>query len=381
MGLGVWFVGEVARFLQKAEREACVEETLTRNLCELVGISSESGEEQEVLEFLRNKIQRELNGQCQLDSYGNLICKIPAKDSAAVEPLMLAAHADTVKPGKGVKPVVRGGVIYSSGDTVLGADCKAGIAEILEAVSTSRRHPPLEIVVTRQEEIGLVGARNLDYSLLKSKRGVLMDMDALDAVVIGTPSYMDIDVEITGKAAHAGMEPEKGVSAIKAASLAIATLKDGRIDPETSANFGIIQGGLVRNGVPDKCVVTAEVRSLNHDRCIALSNTYKEVFEVMARSIGAKADVTLALAYRAARIPEDAPMAQCAKNALKSVGIDPKVMVIAGGLESSLYNEKGIETVPIGTGVKNEHSTSESVSIEDMKTAALILQRILEQFA
>jgi tripeptide aminopeptidase len=192
---------------------------------------------------------------------------------------------------------------------------------------------------------------------------------------------MNIDIEITGKGAHAGMEPEKGVSAIKAAALAIATLKDGRIDPETSANFGIIQGGLVRNAVPDKCTVKVEVRSLDHKKCIALSNTYREVFEVMARSIGAKADVTLDLAYKATRIPEDAPMVQSAKRALKNAGIDAKVMVIAGGLESSLYSEKGIETVPIGTGVKNEHSTSESVSVEDMKTAAHIVQDILEQFA
>lgn len=358
-----------------------MEETLTRNLCELVSISSESGEEKEVIEFLRNKIQRELNGQCQLDSYGNLICKIPAKDSLASEPFMLAAHADTVKPGNGVKPIVKDGVIYSSGDTVLGADCKAGIVEILEAVSTSRKHPPLEIVITRQEEIGLVGAKNLDYSLLKAKHGVLVDMDALDAIVIGTPSYMNIDIEITGKGAHAGMEPEKGVSAIKAAALAIATLKDGRIDPETSANFGIIQGGLIRNAVPDKCTIKAEVRSLDHNKCIALSNTYKEVFEVMARSIGAKADVSLNLAYKATRIPEDAPMVQGAKEALKSAGIDPKVVVIAGGLESAIYNEKGIETIPVGTGVKNEHSTSENVSVEDMKTVVQILQHFLEQFA
>lgn len=358
-----------------------MEERLTKTLCELVSISSESGEEKEFIEFLRNKLQQEFNGQCQLDSYGNLICKIPAKDSSVSEPLMLAAHADTVKPGKGVKPIVKDGVVYSSGDTVLGADCKAGIAEMLEAVSTSRRHPPLEIVITREEEIGFVGAKNLDYSLLKAKRGVLVDMDALDAIVIGGPSFMNIDIEITGKAAHAGMEPEKGVSAIKAASLAIATLKDGRIDPETTANFGIIQGGLIRNGVPDKCAVKAEVRSLNNDKCLALSNTYKEVFEVMARSIGAKADVSLNLAFKATRVPEDAPMVLVAKEALKSAGIDPKVMVIFGGLESAVYNEKGIETIPIGNGVKSEHSTSENVSVEDMKKVVQILQHILEQFA
>ena len=361
--------------------ETNMSERMVKNLCEMVSISSESGEEKEFIEFLKTKFQQEFNGRCQVDSYGNLICKIPPKNSPVSEPLMLAAHADTVKPGKGVKPVVRNGVIYSSGDTVLGADCKGGIAEILEAVLSVPQHPPLEIVITREEEIGFAGAKNLDYSLISAKRGVLVDMDAIDVIVIGGPSHMDIDIEITGKGAHSGMEPEKGISAIKAASLAIATLKDGRIDPETTANFGIIQGGLIRNGVPEKCTIKAEVRSLNHEKCIALSNTYKEVFEVIAHSIGAKAEVNLNLAYKATRISEDAPMVQVAKKALKSVGIEPKIIAITGGLESAIYNEKGIETIPIGNGVKSEHTTSENVSVEDMKKVVQVLQHILDQFA
>ena len=361
--------------------ETNMSERMVKNLCEMVSISSESGEEKEFIEFLKTKFQQEFNGRCQVDSYGNLICKIPPKNSPVSEPLMLAAHADTVKPGKGVKPVVRNGVIYSSGDTVLGADCKGGIAEILEAVLSVPQHPPLEIVITREEEIGFAGAKNLDYSLISAKRGVLVDMDAIDVIVIGGPSHMDIDIEITGKGAHSGMEPEKGISAIKAASLAIATLKDGRIDPETTANFGIIQGGLIRNGVPEKCTIKAEVRSLNHEKCITLSNTYKEVFEVIAHSIGAKAEVNLNLAYKATRISEDAPMVQVAKKALKSVGIEPKIIAITGGLESAIYNEKGIETIPIGNGVKSEHTTSENVSVEDMKKVVQVLQHILSQFA
>jgi len=362
-------------------KETNMSERIVKNLCEMVSISSESGEEKEFIEFLKTKIQQEFNGRCQVDNYGNLICKIPPKNSPVSEPLMLAAHADTVKPGKGVKPVVRNGVIYSSGDTVLGADCKGGIAEILEAVLNVPQHPPLEIVITREEEIGFTGAKNLDYSLISAKRGVLVDMDAIDAIVIGGPSHMLIDVEITGKGAHSGMEPEKGISAIKAASLAIATLKDGRIDPETTANFGIIQGGLIQNSVPEKCTIKAEVRSLNHEKCIALSNIYKEVFEVIAHSIGAKAEVNLNLTCKATRISEDAPMVQVAKKALKSVGIEPKIIVITGGLESAIYNEKGIEMIPIGNGVKSEHTTSENISVEDMNKVVQVLQHILSQFA
>jgi len=355
-------------------------ERMVKNLCEMVSISSESGEEKEFIEFLKAKLEQEFKGECKIDNYGNLICKIPPKGTSVTEPLMLAAHADTVKPGKGVKPVVKNGVIHSSRDTILGADCKGGIAEILEAITSASKYPPLEVVITREEEIGFIGAKNLDYSLISAKHGVLVDMDALDAIVIGGPSHMLIDIEITGKGAHSGMEPEKGISAIKAASLAITTLKDGRIDPETTANFGIIQGGLIRNGVPDKCTIKAEVRSLNHEKCVALSNTYKEVFEVTSRSIGAKAEVDLNLAYKAMKISEDAPMVQVAKKALESVDIEPKVMVITGGLESAIYNEKGIETIPIGNGVKDEHSISENISVEDMDKVVRILQHIFNQF-
>lgn len=354
---------------------------MVKNFCEMVSISSESSEEKEFIEFLKTKLQQEFNGRCQVDSYGNLICKIPPKNSSASESLMLAAHADTVKPGKGIKPVVRNGVIYSSGDTVLGADCKGGIAEISEAVLSALKHPPLEIVITREEEIGLIGAKKLDYSLISAKRGVLVDVDALGSIVIGGPSHMLIDIEITGKGVHSGMEPEKGISAIKAASLAIATLKDGRIDPETTTNFGTIQGGLIRNGVPEKCTIKAEVRSLNHEKCISLSNTYKEVFEVIADSIGAKAEVNLNLAYKATRISEDAPMVQVTKKALKSVGIEPKLIMITGGLESVIYNEKGIETIPLGDGRKSCHTTSENISVEDMKKVVQILHHIFNQLA
>ncbi|MCR4429271.1 MAG: M20/M25/M40 family metallo-hydrolase [Caldiserica bacterium] len=358
-----------------------MEERLIKDLCDLVSVSSESGEEKDFIEFLKRKVSEELGGVCSLDNYGNLICKIPGKNSTSSEPLMLAAHADTVKPGKNVRPVVKDGVVYSSGDTVLGADCKAGIAEILEAVRTAPQHPPLEIVITREEEVGFVGAKNLDYSMISAKRGVLVDMDALDTIVVGGPSHMLIDIEITGKAAHAGMEPEKGISAIRAASLGISVFKDGRIDHETTANFGIIQGGVIRNGVPEKCSIKAEVRSLNHEKCVALSNTLKEVFEVVARSVGAKAKVELNLAYKATRIPESAPMVQVAREAIQSVGVEPKIMVITGGLESAVYNEKGIETIPIGNGVKAEHSTSENVAVEDMKKVVQVLQHIMKRFS
>lgn len=354
-------------------------ERMAKDLFDMVKIASESGEEGEFIDFLKMKLYQELDGDCHLDSYGNLICKISPKNSLSLEPLMLAAHADTVKPGKGIRAYLKDGVVYSSGETILGADCKAGIVEIIEAIKTASQYPPLEIVITREEEVGFIGAKNLDYSLICAKRGILVDMDELDTIVIGGPSHMLIDIEIIGKGAHSGAEPEKGISAIKAASLMIATLKDGRIDHETTANFGIIQGGLIRNSVPEKCNIKAELRSLSHEKCVTLSNNYKEVCEVLARSIGAYAIVTLNLAYKATKISENSFMVQVAKKALRSIGIKPQVIVMTSGLESTIYNEKGIETIPIGNGVKKCHSIDENISIEDMEKTVKVLHHIFSQ--
>ncbi|MGB2783689.1 MAG: hypothetical protein WBC45_07090 [Atribacterota bacterium] len=177
-------------------------ERMVNNLCEMVSLSSESGEEKEFIEFIKTKFQQEFNGRCQVDSYGHLIYKIPSKNSLASEPLILAAHADTVRPGKGVKPVVRNGVIYSSGNTVLGADCKGGdrgdSGGGFECTSASTfgdcYHP--------RGGNWLCRVKILYYSLISAKHGVLVDMDALDAIVIGGPSKMLIDIEITDKDVH-----------------------------------------------------------------------------------------------------------------------------------------------------------------------------------
>ena len=206
-------------------------------------------------------------------------------------------------------------------------------------------------------------------------------MDALDAVVIGGPSHMLIDVAITGKAAHAGMEPEKGISAIKAASYAISILKEGWIDEETTVNVGIIEGGNVRNSIPEKSLIKAECRSLAHKKCIAQSELIKEVFEVAAKSVGTCAEVKMEMAYEAANIPEDAKVVTIAKRAVKSVGFESQVRIITGGTDASIYNKKGIQTVIIGTGVKAEHTVGENIAVADMEKAVGIIQHIFKELS
>ena len=353
-------------------------ERLANTFMEMVRIDSESGAEKEFIAYLKDLFTREFHATCTTDEFGNLIATIPAKNSTRTEPVFFSCHADTVKPGKGIEPVLENGVIRSKGDTVLGADDKAGIAELVEALRTADRYPALEIVVSREEEIGLVGAKHFDTTRLKSKMGFLIDMDALDAVVIGGPSHMMIDIEITGKAAHAGMEPEKGISAIRAASSAITSLKEGWIDEETTVNVGIIEGGEIRNGVPEKARIKAECRSLTHEKCVAQSNVIKEAFEIAAKSIGACAEVKMEMAYKAVSISEDTEVVSIAKKAVQSVGLDPQVRIICGGTDASIYNEEGIQTVVIGMGGVAEHSKDEHIAVADMEKAVSMIQHIFE---
>ncbi len=248
---------------------------LVNTFFRMVRISSESGNEKEFIHYLKDLFTKELQAECVLDKFGNLIAKVRAKNSGSIEPIFFGVHADTVKPGKEIEPILKDGIIHSKGETILGADDKAGITELFEAIRTANCYPPIEIVVSRKEETGLKGSKNTDASLLKSRMGFVIDTDNLEDIIVGGPSYMSIKVDITGRAAHAGMEPEKGISSIKAASHAISMLKEGWIDDETTVNVGVIRGGEVLNAVPEKTEVKVECRSQIHDKCLQRSDLIK----------------------------------------------------------------------------------------------------------
>jgi len=354
---------------------------LVSSFCEMVRIDSESGNEARFLEYLANRLTDELDASCEFDAYGNLIARVPARESVVSQPILLGTHGDTVKPGVGIEPVIEDGVIRSAGETILGADDKAGIAEVIEGILTADRHPRLELVVTREEELGVRGAKQLDVDRLESRIGFVLDMDALDAIVIGGPSKMSIDVEITGRAAHAAMEPEKGISAVRVAARAITELDEGRIDEGTTVNVGVVRGGEIRNGVPEKAIVQLECRSLSHETCLAAEGRIRETFERAAAAYGAELSISTELSYRASRVPDGSPATTAAAAAVESVGLRPDVRTIVGGTDASILNAHGIETVVLGVGMRDEHSTREAIAIDAMQTAVRIIRHLLEQLA
>lgn len=351
---------------------------LVEAFCDMVHIDSESGSESEFLAYLQDILVSNLRAACAFDEYGNLVAKIAAKNTLLEVPILLGMHADTVKPGRGIEPVLRNGIIYSKGSTVLGADDKAGIAEVLEAVRGAECHPPLQLVITREEELGLQGAKHLDMSLITARFGFVVDMDAIDVIVIGGPSKVAIDVRVAGRAAHAGMEPEKGISAIRAACHAVVMLKEGRLDPETTVNVGVFEGGENRNGVPEFAELKLECRSFSHTRCIKQGKHMASIFKVAAEAAGAKLDVHSDVAYKASRLSADSLPVRVAREAMLFTGVTPQLQVIWGGTDASVYNARGIETAVIGTGARREHSTKEHVSADDMVVAVRVIQRALQ---
>lgn len=347
-------------------------ERMIRQFMEMVTIDSESGNEARMMEYLLTAV-REAGGEAELDAYGNLIGRFPAKGAQGKEPILLSCHGDTVKPGVGIKPVLQDGIVRSGGDTILGADDKAGIAEVLEALRTAEVRPPVEFAVSRQEETGLQGVKNLDFSKLTAKYGFLMDNDTLDTIVIGGPSYFAIDVKVIGRAAHAGMEPEKGINAIQAAAKAIAALRLGRLDAETTANVGVINGGLIRNGVPDVCTFLAECRSAVHEKGEKLAQEMVATLRAEVEKAGAQVEIKADNLCRAVRIPETARSVRIAQQALRTVGVEAKPIFITGFTDASIYNNHGIEMAVVGIGAQNEHTTRECVAVADMQKAVKML--------
>jgi tripeptide aminopeptidase len=345
---------------------------MVQQFMEMVQIDSESGNEARFMQYLLGAVA-EVGGSAALDDYGNLIAALPARGCGGVDPILLSCHADTVKPGVGIDPVLEDGVIRSQGDTILGADDKAGIAEVLEALRVADIRPPVELAVSRQEEVGLLGVKAMDFSRLTARRGFLMDNDTLDTIVIGGPSYFAIDVKVTGRGAHAGMEPERGINAIQAAARAIAALRLGRLDHETTANVGVIEGGVIRNGVPASCSFLAECRSADHAKAVALADEMTRVIRAEVEATGAQVDIVVDEKCRAVRIPEDAWAVQVAKRALATVGVDAKAVFITGFTDASIYNNRGIEMAVVGIGAQNEHSTDERIAVADMEKAVKVL--------
>ena len=319
---------------------------------------------------------------------GNLIARFPGSKQGA--PFMLSGHMDTVTPAEGVEPVLENGVFRSKGETILGADDKAGLSEIIEAIEVLKEqriaHVPLEVVITVCEEIGLLGAKHLDFGTLQAKWGVALDTCGIDRAINRAPAANRMIIKVFGHEAHAGVAPETGISAIQVVSKAIARMPLGRIDAETTANIGVIEGGLAANIIPKQVTLKAEVRSHNPEKLRLQTERMLKCLEeeVDAATIvldGKPVHAALALEisddYPAMQVPPDAPILKLFKEAGAALRRPLEIAAAGGGSDANIFNQNGIETVILGSGMENVHSVNEEVSVEDMvKVTELLVEMI-----
>lgn len=312
---------------------------------------------------------------------GNIIVTIPG--NTAGPSIMFASHMDTVEPAKGVEPAIADGVIRSSGNTILGGDDKAGIAAMLELISVlagkSVPHGPVHLVFTIAEEVGLEGAKNLDLSDKHIDFAYVLDSNGkVGNIVVSAPYQDSFIAEFKGRAAHAGLAPEDGINAITAAAKAIGYMKLGRIDEETTANVGVIEGGRAANIVAESAKVIAEARSIDVKKLEKQSEEMIACFERGAKETGAKVSIKRYRPYEGYSLTESDEVVKRVIGALNRLGISYNLIKSGGGSDTNIFNAMGINAVNLGIGVEFVHTTDEYIPIAELRNLAMLLVELVK---
>ena len=345
-------------------------ERLLNTLVELIRIDSPSGEEDAIDEDLSSRLQA-LGCRVQHDAFNNIIAKLPGQG----DPVMLSAHMDTVDPGRGIKPMVDGDILRSDGTTILGGDCKAGLAIVLEALASVKESGGNN----RHEEGGLVGVHHLDFGLLSAKEGVVFDGEGpANRVTVAAPSQNVVTAHIKGRAAHAGLEPENGISAILIAAEILGQLPLGRIDGETTANIGRMEAGLKRNIIPEEAFLDGEIRSRDNAKLDHYSSEFRQIFDQAAAQYP-KAQISLDITntYQAYSVDAGHPTIATIGRALAAMGLAPQLEASGGGSDANVFIERGIIAVPVGIGVQSFHTTWETADIPLVLQGAEMCERVI----
>lgn len=319
---------------------------------------------------------------------GNLIIRFDG--GLDLTPIFFSCHMDTVQPADGVRVKRIGDLFTSAGDTILGSDDKSGIAACIEAVrllqEAQQPHRPVEFVVTTCEEIGLIGAKALDPQRVRAREGYALDSTGFAKIVTHAPAANRLTITVNGVAAHAGLHPEWGVNAMVLAAQALAQAPNGRIDEETTANFGTIHGGAASNIVPEKVVIEAEVRSHSMAK---LERVTSEIREVFATTVAAWTDPTGSAKGApsvSVEVRQDFPVMQLNREdrvmrrvdaAARSIGLELSYEKAGGGSDANIFNGHGLATAIVATGMTNVHSTNEQVELQDMVDLTRLLIALL----
>ncbi len=346
---------------------------LTDTFLALARIPSPSGSEKAVAATIAERLEQ-MGADTSVDEAGNVLGRIDGEG----QPLLLTAHMDTVTPADSVTPLIRDGVVYSDGTSVLGADDKSGVAVILEVLAVvengGQGHRPVEALFTVREETGLNGAKAFDVSRLESRMGIGLDAGGdQGTIVVQAPAQNSLAITVQGKAAHAGVSPEEGVNAVLVAAEAIAEMPLGRIDAETTANIGVIRGGSATNIVPDLVTMLGEARSHSEDKLEAQTDAMVRALQQRADTHGAEVTVEVRRAYDAYRLDESMPIVALIMDRMRASGIEPLLVQTGGGSDANVFNARGVQTVQISTGMADAHTCHEYIALDDLASAARLV--------
>jgi len=366
------------------------EERLLKEFLELVQVDSETKNEAEIAKVLKQKfldlgvdVVEDDTTATTGHGAGNLICTLKGSKEQ-VDTIYFTSHMDTVVPGKGIKPSIKDGYVITDGTTILGADDKAGLAVMLEVVRVLKEqsisHGTIQFIITVGEESGLVGAKALDPSLLVAKYGYALDSDGkVGNIIVAAPTQAKVKATIFGKTAHAGVAPEKGISAITIAAKAISRMPLGRIDEETTANIGRFEGGTQTNIVCDHVEILAEARSLVNEKMEEQVQKMKAAFEEVASEMGGRAEVDVQVMYPGFKFGEGDHVVEVARKAAAKIGRSSELLRSGGGSDANVIAGFGIPTVNLAVGYEEIHTTNERMPIEELNKLAEYVIAIIEE--
>ncbi len=364
-------------------------ERLTELFLELAGLASPSRRERPVadavaahLRAMGVSVHEDGTGPQIGGDAGNVWCVVQGD---GVRPhLALGAHMDTVEPSGRLEPVLdESGVFRNAGGTILGADDKAAIAALIHAtelmLGAGRSFPTYELFFTVSEETGLVGIKHLGEHVLSSPLAAVFDSSGpVGGITVKAPSQQGLRAVFRGRAAHAGVEPERGRSAIQAAARAIEAMSLGRIDEETSANIGVIHGGVASNIVPDLCEIRGECRSHDDEKLAHVAASMVDALQEGAARTGVDVEINLVHEYRAFALTGRSPVVRLSKAAVSALGLEPRLLTGGGGSDANVLNARGLPTVNLDAGMMQVHSPDEYLALEELeRLCALVIQMIL----
>ena len=350
---------------------------------ELAAIPSPSGEEAPVAELIGSYLA-DLGLEREVDEAGNLLTRLEPSGNGGGAPIFLCAHMDTVPPLGPIEPIVDDeGHVRNAGGTILGADNKAAVAVMLEAarliLAERRPHAGVELLFTVREETGLQGAGAFDHTRLEAREGFVYDSSGpVGNVIRSSPWARTIDVVFKGRAAHAGLAPEEGRSAILAASRAIADLPHGRIDDETTANVGRITGGSARNVVPERCELAVEARSRSKAKLADLVQEIVDGFAFAASVSECEVETRIGDSYPGYLFEPDEPAFRRACEAVERAGLTARPVDSGGGADANVFNARGLSCVNLANGMQQVHTPDEHIAVADLERMVSVTLELVE---